>query len=80
MFQGFNVSKTKDGNYAKDGTLTTVLATLPGGSSEDAAKPMTKPMVGGVYFSSLPDGATTISVMLAYAEYTPYGLALLWGQ
>ena len=30
-----------------------------------------------ILFTSLPDGATTLNVMLASGNYTPYGLALL---
>jgi hypothetical protein len=76
MFQGFNVSKKADGSYVKDGTLTSVTVTLPGGLTEDI-KPPTKPLYGGILFTSLPDGATTLNVMLASGNYTPYGLALL---
>ncbi|MGC3983095.1 MAG: hypothetical protein QM808_17720 [Steroidobacteraceae bacterium] len=68
MFHGFNVSKQKNGNYAKDGTLTTVTATLQG---------KTTPLYGTVFLTSLPQGATTYSVILAYPEYTPYGLTLI---
>jgi hypothetical protein len=76
MFQGFNVTKQKDGKYAKDGTLSTVTATMPLLINDDITAPM-KPLVGGIFFSSLPDGATMTSVTLVYADYTPYGLTLL---
>jgi len=80
LFRGFNVEKKSDGSYQKMNVLTTVTATLPGAYTPDfktGDTPPFKGLVSGIFFSSLPEGATTTSVTLAFAEYTPYGLSLL---
>jgi hypothetical protein len=80
LFQGFNVEKKSDGSYQKMNVLTTVTATLPGAYKPDFKISEPRPfngLVSGIFFSSLPEGATTTSVTLAFAEYTPYGLSLL---
>lgn len=77
MFHGFNVSRQKDGSFAKDGTLTTVAADM---SDAPMDKNDPKPKYGSVLYSILPEGATISSVSLVYARYTPYGVSLLAGR
>ena len=76
MAQGFNVKKLADGSYSKDGTLTTVTGNVNGSIHDDDKDPV-KHIVSGIFFTSLPDGATIINMTTIYAEYTPYGISLL---
>jgi len=76
MMQGFNLEKQANGLYAKNGTLATISGNLSLKLFDDPKEPQ-KGIVSGVYFTSLPDGATIINMTLVYAKYTPYGLSLL---
>lgn len=78
LMQGFNVDRQRDGSYKRVGTLTTVTANVTGSFRTDPNQPW-KGVIGGVFFTSLPDGATITNMVLAFAEYTPYGLSLLGG-
>jgi hypothetical protein len=76
MLEGFNVERQADGSYKKDGTLTTVTGNVTGSLENDPGEPL-KGIVAGVFYTSLPDGATIINKTLVYAHYTPYGISLL---
>lgn len=77
MFQGFNVEKQPDGSYRKNGALTTVTATLSSSFPVTEKRPVFMDLLSGIFVSSLPHGATSISVILVFSEYTSYGLTLL---
>ena len=79
MFQAFNVQKQADGSYKPDGTLTTVMGNVTG-SIGDNAQRLTTGVSGRILFSSLPDGATIANAILAYPQYTDYGLLALEQQ
>ena len=79
MFQAFNVQKQMDGTYKPDGTLTTVMGNVTGNIGDDPRN-LSNGVSGRVYFSSLPDGATIVSAILAYPKYTDYGLLALERQ
>ena len=76
MLQGFNVVRQPDGSYRKDGAMTTVTGNVNGTLTDDP-KTALKGLVCGIFFTSLPQGATIINAVMVYADYTPYGLSLL---
>lgn len=76
MFQGFITEKQADGSYKKDGTLVTVTGNI-GGTMKDYPDEPLKGIVSGIFYSSLPDGATIANMTTVYAEYLPYGMELL---
>ena len=76
LLQGFLVRKTNDGSYTPDGTLATVTGRI-GGSINDYANNPALGILGGVTYSSLPDGASFLNAVLVYVEYTPYALSAL---
>ena len=73
IMQGFNVDKQPDGSYRKNGMLTTFAGNVNGTIRQDGIKGV----IGGIYFTALPNGATITNMIMIYAEYTPYGLSLL---
>ena len=79
MFQAFNVQKQMDGIYKPDGTLSTVMGNVMGNIGDDPQH-RTNGVAGQVLFSSLPDGATIANAILAYPQYTDYGLLALEQQ
>ncbi|GEM_PF-6565211 len=74
--QGFAVAKGGDGLYKPNGTLITVSGNV-GGSIRDNNDHPASGILGFVYATSLPDGATYQNATLVYVEYTPYGRSLL---
>lgn len=72
MVQGFNVKRQSDGTYERDGTMTTVTGNVNGHLSENSKDPW-QGVVSGIFYTSLPDGATIINMVLAFAKYTEYG-------
>lgn len=79
MIQGFVVAKQSDGSYKPNGTLATVTGRI-GGNINDFPDHPGWGIGGGVTYSSLPDGASIITAVFVYPEYTPYGLSLLASQ
>ncbi len=57
---------------AQDGTLVTLTGRIGGRMADDPDHPE-KGILGHIYLSSLPDGATAQNATLVYVEYTPYG-------
>lgn len=76
MFQGFITEKQADGTYRRNNTLATVTGNI-GGSLDDYPDEPLKGIVSGIFFSSLPDGATVGNMTTIYAEYLSYGLEIL---
>lgn len=76
MFQGFITEKQADGSYRQNGTLATITGNI-GGSMKDYPDEPLKGIVSGIFYSSLPDGATIANMTTVYAEYLPYGMELL---
>jgi hypothetical protein len=76
ILQGLTVERRADGTYAPDGTLTTVSGNVTGSVNDDPAHP-SRGIVGGIAYSTLPDGATLLGPTLVYARYTDYGLSKL---
>ena len=76
VLQGLTVAKNGNGAYAPDGTLATLSGNVGGSINDDAAHPE-KGILGHIYYSSLPDGATVQNATLVYVEYSPYALTLL---
>lgn len=74
MIQGFNVRKNADGSHSPDGTLITVSANI---GTSNLPKSVTDGVISSIFYTSLPDGATILNATLSYANYEPYGLALL---
>lgn len=76
MIQALVVEKQSDGTYKPGGTLATVSGRV-GGSVNDFPDNPARGIAGDITVSSLPDGASMIDAVLAYPEYTPYGLQAL---
>lgn len=76
LLQGFLVRKSSTGSYVPDGTLATVTGRIDGSINDFANNPA-QGILGGVTYSSLPDGASALNAVLVYVEYTPYGLSAL---
>lgn len=76
VLTGFLTRKDARGQYVPDGTLATVTGRI-GGSVNDFADAPARGILGGVMYSSLPEGASVLNAVLVYVEYTPYGLAAL---
>lgn len=75
MIQGLLVAKVAAG-YSPSGGLVTVTGNVTGSINDDPAHP-SRGIVGGIGYSSLPDGATILNATLTYPRYTEYGLAAL---
>lgn len=76
LLQGFLVKRQSDGSYRPDGTLATLSGRV-GGSINDFRDNPARGILGGLVYSSLPDGASVLNATLVYVDYTPYGLASL---
>lgn len=76
VMQGFNVVNQDNGTYKKAGTLTTLTGNVTGSLNDDNKDPL-KGIIGSLLFTSLPDGATVVNMLMVYVDYTPYGLTLL---
>ena len=76
VMQGLNVVKKPDGSFEKTATLATLTGNVTGSLKDDPNQPL-KGIIGGLFFTSLPDGATIINMTMVYVDYTPYGLSLL---
>jgi hypothetical protein len=76
LLQGFLVERASDGSYRPDGTLATLSGRV-GGSINDFRDSPARGILGGLAYSSLPEGATILNATLVYVEYTPYGLTAL---
>jgi len=76
ILQGFNVKKQKDGTYSRDGTLATVTGVIRSTDKEPKEDLFLKSL-GGILYTSLPDGASVINATLVFAAYTTHGLDLL---
>jgi len=79
MIQAFTVEKQPDGTYRPKGALATISGRI-GGSVNDFPNRPSLGIAGDLKYSSLPDGASVINAVLAYPDYTPYGLAALSGR
>lgn len=78
VLQGFMVEKDHAGRYQPNGTLATVTGRI-GGSIKDFRDNPALGILGGIMFSSLPDGASVLNATLVFVDYTEYGLTLLAG-
>lgn len=76
MIQGFTVAKGPSGIYQPTSGVVTVSGNVKGSINDDPVHP-SRGIVGGIAYSSLPDGATILNATLAYPRYTEYGLAAL---
>jgi hypothetical protein len=76
MIQGDTVAKGPSGIYQPTSGVVTVSGNVNGSINDDPAHP-SRGIVGGIAYSSLPDGATILNATLAYPRYTEYGLAAL---
>lgn len=71
-----DTERKADGTYKPIASLITVTGNVTGGLYDDPNNPV-RGIIGGILYSSLPDGATAINATLVFARYTPYALDLL---
>ena len=76
IVQGQTLGRVADGSYKPDGTLLTLTGKIGGSMNDDDREPANG-ILGHIYYSALPDGATVQNAVLVYVTYTPYGLGLL---
>lgn len=78
LLQGLGVAKQPNGSYAPDGGLITITTTMPGESRErDGTRTPQWDGLSTVTFTTIRDGASTITTVFTDTKLTPHAIQLL---
>ncbi|HEY4372503.1 MAG TPA: hypothetical protein VGN52_11315 [Burkholderiales bacterium] len=79
VLEALATERQADGTFRPMNSLVTLQMRIGGKVTDDPNNPA-KAAGGTLYYTSFPDGATTIKAVVAEGEYTPYGLQAISGK